>query len=116
MKSVFVMISALLLLICPLILRADKLPRVAYFNIPKGRVIQSQTAIDKLGGAKGVVAVNFVMNKKGKVISAMADAKHTTVNDKAFINQVVKAVLAMKFNNYKNGPEAQNGSLAYVFN
>ncbi len=95
---------------------ADNLPKVAYFNIPTGRTIESQTAINKLSTSKGVVAVNFVISKKGKVLSALVDAKHTTVTDNAFVKKVLKAVLATKFNISYSAPEKQNGSLAYVFN
>ncbi|MFD2148202.1 hypothetical protein [Mucilaginibacter antarcticus] len=100
----------------PAVLLADQLPKVAYFNIPKGRSILSQTAISKLGNAKGVVAINFVIGKQGKVLSAKVDNANTSVKDKTFVSKVVKAVLATRFNTYWAGPETQNGSLAYVFN
>jgi hypothetical protein len=116
MKKLIAAITTILIFNCQSVLFADKLPKIAYFNIPKGRSIQSQKAINSIGYTNGVVAVHFVMDKKGNVLSANVDAKNTTVKDKAFVKKVVDAVLAVRFNKIKNGPEKQSGSLAYVFN
>lgn len=116
MKKIRTIITAFLVLTIPAVLFAEQLPKVAYFDIPKGRTILSQTAINKLGNAKGVVAVNFIMSKQGKILSAKVDNTHTTVKDRAFVSKVLKAVFATRFNTSWAGPETQKGSLAYLFN
>jgi hypothetical protein len=94
---------------------ADKLPKKEYVNVPDGRSITMQPSINHLGHAYGTVAINFVMDKKGNVISAHADRKHTTVKDKEFVRKVEEAIMAMKFNKDKHAPDEQRGSLAYSF-
>jgi hypothetical protein len=94
---------------------ADKLPKKEYVNIPEGRSITMQPSINRLGHARGTVAIDFVVNKKGKVLSARADRRHTTVRDRAFVRKVEEAVLAMEFNKDKHAPDEQRGSLAYSF-
>jgi hypothetical protein len=94
---------------------ADKLPKKEYVNVPAGRSITMQPSINHLGHAYGTVAIDFVMNKKGKIISARADRRHTTVRDKAFVRKVEEAVMAMEFNKDRHAPEEQRGSLAYSF-
>jgi hypothetical protein len=116
MKKPIIVIFLTILLACAVESFADKLPKIAYFNLPKGRSIEMQAAINKLGNAKGTVAINFVFDKKGKVLSAIVDPRHTTVEDKAFVSKIVAAVTAMKFNKDKHAPESEMGSVAYVFN
>ncbi|MES2377295.1 MAG: hypothetical protein V4553_11980 [Bacteroidota bacterium] len=94
---------------------ADKLPKKEYVNVPAGRSITMQPSINHLGHAYGTVAIDFVMNKKGKVISAHADRRHTTVRDRAFVRRVEEAVMAMEFNKDRHAPDMQRGSLAYSF-
>jgi hypothetical protein len=94
---------------------ADKLPKKEYVHVPSGRSIEMQPSINHLGHARGMVVINFVMDKKGNVISATSDGSHTTVRDKAFIRKVEEAIMAMKFNKDKHAPDKQMGSLAYSF-
>ncbi|MBC7400716.1 MAG: hypothetical protein H7289_12305 [Mucilaginibacter sp.] len=94
---------------------ADKLPKKEYVKVPEGRSITMQPSINNLGHAYGTVAIDFVMNKKGKVISARADRRHTTVRDKAFVRKVEEAVMTMEFNKDRHAPDMQKGSLAYSF-
>jgi hypothetical protein len=115
-KPIITLLFTALMLAGSINVFADKLPKIAYVNIPNGRSIEMQASINSLGYAKGVVAINFVMDKKGKVLSAQIDPRHTTVKDKVFVSKVVDAVMAMKFNKDKKAPEKQSGSLAYVFN
>jgi hypothetical protein len=114
-KPIIIFFTALLLAVSVNAV-ADKLPKIAYVNIPKGRGIEMQALINNIGNAKGTVAINFVMDNKGKVLSAQIDPKNTTVKDKAFVGKVVQAVLAMKFNKDKHAPEKDMGSVAYIFN
>jgi hypothetical protein len=116
MKKPVILLFTALLLACSVNAVADKLPKIAYVNIPQGRSIERQALINNAGHAKGAVAINFAMDKKGKVLSAQIDPKNTTVKDKAFIGNILKAVLAMKFNKDKHAPEKDMGSVAYIFN
>lgn len=115
MKNSIKTILTAVLLAGSVSLYADKLPKKEYVNIPEGRSITMQPSINRLGHAYGTVAINFVMNKKGKVISAHADRGHTTVRDKAFVRKVEEAVMAMEFNEDRHAPDVQRGSLAYSF-
>ncbi|MGF7082358.1 hypothetical protein [Mucilaginibacter sp. UYCu711] len=94
---------------------ADKLPKKEYVNVPAGRSITMQPSINHLGHARGTVTIDFVVNKKGNVLAARADRKHTTVRDKAFVRKVEEAVMAMEFNKDRHAPDEQRGSLAYSF-
>jgi hypothetical protein len=94
---------------------ADKLPKREYVNIPVGRSITMQASLNHLGHARGTVAVDFVIDKKGNVISATADRRHTTVRDRAFVHKVEEAVMNMKFNKDRHARDEEKGSLAYSF-
>ncbi|MCC8425253.1 hypothetical protein [Mucilaginibacter sp. UR6-11] len=94
---------------------ADKLPKKEYVKVPAGRSITMQPSINHLGHAYGTVAIDFVIDKNGNVISATADRRHTTVRDRVFIHKVEEAVMAMKFNKDRHARNEERGSLAYSF-
>ncbi len=94
----------------------DKLAnKLTSINIPAGRGIAMQAAINNIGHASGTVTVDVVMDRKGKVLAAVANPKKSTVKDKAFISKLEAAVSAMKFDKNKKAPEKQAGSLTYTF-
>ncbi|WP_299356980.1 hypothetical protein [Mucilaginibacter sp.] len=115
MKKIITTCLTALLIAGSLNLFADKLPKKEYVKVPDGRSITMQPSINHLGHANGIVAIDFVMDKKGNVISAHADRRHTTVKDKNFVRKVEEAVMAIKFNKDKHAPDEQRGSLAYSF-
>ncbi|MFD2148201.1 hypothetical protein [Mucilaginibacter antarcticus] len=91
---------------------ANKLTSV---SIPAGRGIAMQAAINNIGHAKGTVAVDVVMDRKGNVLVAIANPKRSTVRDKVIISKLEAAVLAMKFDKNKKAPAKQAGTLTYTF-
>ncbi|MDB4925767.1 hypothetical protein [Mucilaginibacter sp.] len=94
---------------------AQKLPKRESVNLPEGRNILMQASLNHLGHANGRTTIDIVINKKGDVVSALADRKLTTIKDKAFVHKVEEAVLAMKFNSDTHLPDTQRGSLTYSF-
>lgn len=93
----------------------DKLVNKLSVNIPVGRSITMQANVNNIGYAKGTVAVDVVMDRKGNVIAAVANPKKTTVKDKTFVSKVETAVMAMKFDKNKSAPDKQAGTLTYTF-
>jgi hypothetical protein len=84
-------------------------------DIPPGRNILIQPVFKDTPTPKGKVEVDFVIDKKGNVLSAIANGKHTSIRDKAFIGHCEEAVKGAKFSKLKKGPETQHGSLTYTF-
>jgi hypothetical protein len=115
MKKIITTCFTALLLAGTLNTFADKLPKREYVNLPAGRNITMQASINHLGHANGTVAVDLVIDRKGNVISAQSDRRHTTVRDKAFVHRVEAAVKGMKFNKDRHAPNEQKASLAYSF-
>jgi hypothetical protein len=84
-------------------------------NIPEGRNIVIQPHFLNKNHVTGKIAIDFVVDKKGNVISATANDKGTTATDKAFVHQCEKAVMAAKFSELKNGSETQKGSVSFAY-
>lgn len=63
----------------------------------------------------GRVVVKIIVNQDGKVISAVPGAPGTTVSDTNLWSSAKKAALGAKFNTSRTAPEAQEGTITYVF-
>ncbi len=63
----------------------------------------------------GRVVVKIVVNQDGNVISAVPGAPGTTVSDTSLWNSAKKAAMGAKFNVSRTAPEAQEGTITYVF-
>lgn len=66
-------------------------------------------------GDGGKVVVKIVVNREGKVISAVAGAPGTTISDSVLRERARKAALGAHFNVSGSAPEAQEGTITYVF-
>jgi len=66
-------------------------------------------------GDGGKVVVKIVVNRDGRVISAVAGAPGTTISDKTLREKARKAALGAQFNTSSTAPEAQEGTITYVF-
>ena len=66
-------------------------------------------------GDGGKVVVKIVVNQDGKVISAVPGAPGTTVSDSELWASARKAALGAHFNVSRTAPEAQEGTLTYIF-
>ena len=84
-------------------------------NIPDGRNILIQPHFENKEHIRGRVAINFVVDKKGDVISATADKRKTTAKNVAFVHQCEDAVKQAKFSEMKKGPESQKGSVSFAY-
>jgi hypothetical protein len=85
-------------------------------NISDGRNILIQPHFQNKDHVTGRIAINFVVDKKGNVIAAHADAKKTTAKNMAFVHQCEDAVKQAKFSGMKKGgPETQNGSVSFAY-
>lgn len=63
----------------------------------------------------GNVVVKIRVDQYGKVTSAIAGAKGTTVQDATLWKAAEKAALESKFNISENAPAVQEGTITYVF-
>ena len=63
----------------------------------------------------GRVVVKIIVNQDGRVISAVPGAPGTTVSDTSLWNSAKQAALGAKFNTSRSAPEAQEGTITYVF-
>lgn len=63
----------------------------------------------------GKVVVKITVDRDGNVKSAVAGAPGTTVNDTSLWDSAKKAALGAKFNVSRSAPEAQEGTITYVF-
>lgn len=66
-------------------------------------------------GDGGKVVVKIVVNRSGKVISAVPGAPGTTISDKSLRESARKAALGAQFNVSQSAPEAQEGTITYIF-
>ena len=66
-------------------------------------------------GDGGKVVVKIVVNRDGKVISAVPGAPGTTLNDSEIWASAKKAALGAHFNVSGTAPEAQEGTITYIF-
>ena len=66
-------------------------------------------------GEGGRVVVKIVVNQDGKVISAIPGAPGTTLNDSELWASAKKAALGAHFNVSRTAPEAQEGTITYIF-
>ncbi len=66
-------------------------------------------------GDGGKVVVKIVVNRDGKVISAVAGAPGTTISDSRLRESARKAALGAHFNVSSTAPEAQEGTITYIF-
>ncbi|MBO4417794.1 MAG: energy transducer TonB [Bacteroidales bacterium] len=66
-------------------------------------------------GDGGKIVVKILVNQEGKVISAVAGAPGTTISDKALRESARKAALGAHFNVSRTAPEAQEGTITYIF-
>jgi hypothetical protein len=84
-------------------------------NIPEGRNILVQPHFKNKDRVKGIVAVDFTIDKKGNVISAHANDHGTNVKDKEWIRTCEEAVKEAKFSKLKKGSQTQSGTLNFSF-
>ena len=63
----------------------------------------------------GRVVVSIRVNQNGSVISAIPGAPGTNVNDRSLWESAKKAALGAKFNVSRSAPEAQEGTITYIF-
>ena len=63
----------------------------------------------------GKVVVRITVNRAGKVTSAVAGAKGTTVTNKELWNAAVESALKAHFNTSETAPESQTGTITYSF-
>ena len=66
-------------------------------------------------GDGGKIVVKIVVNRDGKVISAVAGAPGTTISDSRLRESARKAALGAQFNVSRTAPEAQEGTITYIF-
>ncbi len=66
-------------------------------------------------GDGGKIVVKILVNQEGKVISAVAGAPGTTISDKTLRESARKAALGAHFNVSRTAPEAQEGTITYIF-
>ena len=66
-------------------------------------------------GDGGKIVVKILVNQEGKVISAVPGAPGTTISDKALRESARKAALGALFNVSRTAPEAQEGTITYIF-
>jgi hypothetical protein len=84
-------------------------------NIPDGRNILIQPHFVNKEHVEGKIAIDFVIDKKGNVISAHINPKHTTIRNRAARAECEQAVKEAKFSELKKGPETQKASLSFAF-
>ncbi|MDD5569729.1 MAG: hypothetical protein PHD97_01080 [Bacteroidales bacterium] len=63
----------------------------------------------------GVVVVNIVVNREGKVIRATAGGKNTTTTNATLWKSAVEAAFKTMFSSKPDAPEEQKGSITYHF-
>ena len=66
-------------------------------------------------GDGGKVVVKIVVNQDGKVIKAIPGAPGTTLNDSEIWASAKKAAMGAHFNVSRTAPEAQEGTITYIF-
>ena len=66
-------------------------------------------------GDGGRIVVKIVVNREGKVISATPGAAGTTISDSRLRESARKAALGAHFNVSQSAPEAQEGTITYIF-
>ena len=66
-------------------------------------------------GDGGKIVVKILVNQEGKVISAVPGAPGTTISDKSLRESARKAALGAHFNVSRTAPEAQEGTITYIF-
>lgn len=66
-------------------------------------------------GDGGKIVVKILVNQEGKVISAVPGAPGTTISDKTLRESARKAALGAHFNVSRTAPEAQEGTITYIF-
>ena len=66
-------------------------------------------------GDGGKIVVKILVNQEGKVISAVPGAPGTTISDKTLRESARKAALGALFNVSRTAPEAQEGTITYIF-
>lgn len=64
---------------------------------------------------EGIVVVEITVDRNGKVISATAGGKGSTIADKTLWEAAKKAALESKFNTKGDAPERQIGTITYHF-
>lgn len=65
--------------------------------------------------SSGKVVVEIIVNKSGKVISAMPGAKGSTTMDGRLLDAAKKAALKAQFNISSTAPDRQKGYITYIF-
>lgn len=64
---------------------------------------------------QGIVVVDIIVDRSGKVVSATAYGRGSTTNDAALHAQAKRAALKAKFSANPDGPEKQKGQIRYTF-
>lgn len=80
-----------------------------------GRTANSLPKPNYPGDDAGTVVVKVTVDKYGKVTSAEAGARGTTIANKAFWDEAKQAALKAKFNVDNNAPAFQTGTISYKF-
>ena len=67
------------------------------------------------GQTSGRVVVKIRVDKQGKIISATAGARGTTITNKELWDKCERAILAIKLNAKDDAPDEQIGSVTFTF-
>ncbi len=95
---------------------AQQTPSNEFVNhIPAGRNILVQPMFNNESHIAGTITVDFVIDKKGNVISAHVNHGGTSIRNKVFLHKCEEAIKAAKFSELKTAPATQHGSLSYSF-
>lgn len=80
-----------------------------------GRRFMQKPTIQDDGQTSGRIVVKIRVDKLGKIISATAGARGTTITSKELWDKCEKAILAIKLNAKDDAPEEQIGSVTFTF-
>lgn len=80
-----------------------------------GRKFLSKPVINDDGQSQGLVKVSIQVDKGGKIISAEAGARGTTISNTTLWAKCEKAVLGVKLNSLESAPDIQSGIVTFTF-
>jgi len=81
----------------------------------KGRVMVKRPSITDNSQEQGKVVVEVIVDETGKVISAEAGARGTTISNSATWSDARQAALHTKFNASPDGASEQKGTITFIY-